>query len=68
MILVVTLINIFFYQECAPGYRRDRQGGRWKGTCVRDVVEECPAGYYGDPSRGISCRQCPCPLTVPSNQ
>jgi hypothetical protein len=28
----------------------------------------CPAGTYGDPSRGRPCEVCPCPLTNPSNQ
>lgn len=49
-------------QQCAPGYQKinNRQ-------CVAQV-ETCPSGYYGDPSRGIDCRLCPCPLTIQSNQ
>ena len=28
----------------------------------------CPPGYFGDPSSGLECQGCPCPLTTPSNQ
>lgn len=30
--------------------------------------EACRQGHYGDPSRGISCEPCPCPLVQPNGQ
>ncbi|XP_029051246.2 basement membrane-specific heparan sulfate proteoglycan core protein isoform X2 [Osmia bicornis bicornis] len=54
-------------EECAPGYLR-RKTGLWLGQCYRDEPIDCPPGYYGDPSRNIPCKACPCPLTNPSNQ
>ncbi|XP_034185288.1 terribly reduced optic lobes isoform X2 [Osmia lignaria lignaria] len=54
-------------EECAPGYLR-RKTGLWLGQCYRDEPVDCPPGYYGDPSRNIPCKACPCPLTNPSNQ
>ncbi|XP_063983584.1 basement membrane-specific heparan sulfate proteoglycan core protein-like isoform X16 [Diachasmimorpha longicaudata] len=53
-------------QSCAPGFLR-RSGGLWLGECYRDEPP-CPPGYYGDPSRNIECKLCPCPLTNPANQ
>lgn len=35
--------------------------------CSREP-ETCAIGEYGDPSRGVPCRACPCPLTSPPNQ
>ncbi|KAK6617380.1 hypothetical protein RUM43_014389 [Polyplax serrata] len=54
-------------EDCAPGYERRQGTDRWRGECVREVIT-CPAGTYGDPTRGIPCQVCPCPLTNPSNQ
>ncbi|KAJ8737484.1 hypothetical protein PYW08_000079 [Mythimna loreyi] len=51
-------------QKCASGYVR-KKVGPWLGDCM---PEECPPGTYGDPSSGIPCRQCPCPLTNRENQ
>eukprot|EP00094_Tigriopus_californicus_P007836 TCALIF_07546-PA protein Name:"Similar to Hspg2 Basement membrane-specific heparan sulfate proteoglycan core protein (Mus musculus)" AED:0.27 eAED:0.27 QI:67/0.56/0.38/1/0.8/0.76/26/0/2378 len=53
-------------EECAPDYERVQQGP-WKGVC-RQPVASCPPGYYGDPSGGMECQVCPCPLQSPSNQ
>eukprot|EP00095_Tigriopus_kingsejongensis_P005966 maker-scaffold48_size466083-snap-gene-1.17 protein:Tk05966 transcript:maker-scaffold48_size466083-snap-gene-1.17-mRNA-1 annotation:"basement membrane-specific heparan sulfate proteoglycan core protein" len=53
-------------EECAPDYERVEQG-LWKGSC-RQPTARCPPGYYGDPSSGIECQICPCPLQSPSNQ
>ncbi|XP_058175045.1 basement membrane-specific heparan sulfate proteoglycan core protein [Anopheles ziemanni] len=59
--------------RCPPGYRglscescdynfvRQTDSGPWLGRCV-PRIEECRPGYYGDPNRGIPCRQCPCPV------
>ncbi|KRT82106.1 Immunoglobulin, partial [Oryctes borbonicus] len=52
-------------ESCAPGYVR-HQSGPWLGQCYKD--EKCPHGTYGDPSRGIPCKPCPCPHTSPPNQ
>ncbi|XP_025416415.1 basement membrane-specific heparan sulfate proteoglycan core protein isoform X4 [Sipha flava] len=54
-------------ESCAPGYIR-RQQGSWLGQCYKEVLEICPTGMYGDPSRGIPCKHCPCPLTSSGNQ
>lgn len=43
------------------------QSGPWLGKCYKEE-QPCPPGKYGDPSRGIQCEVCPCPLTNPSNQ
>ncbi|KAJ8737311.1 hypothetical protein PYW07_000582 [Mythimna separata] len=51
-------------QKCASGYVR-KKVGPWLGDCM---PEECPPGTYGDPSSGIPCKQCPCPLTNRENQ
>uniref|UniRef100_A0A2A4JYR7 Hemolin n=1 Tax=Heliothis virescens TaxID=7102 RepID=A0A2A4JYR7_HELVI len=51
-------------QKCASGYVR-KKVGPWLGDCM---PEECPPGTYGDPSSGIACKQCPCPLTNRENQ
>ncbi|XP_047041100.1 basement membrane-specific heparan sulfate proteoglycan core protein-like isoform X2 [Helicoverpa zea] len=51
-------------QKCASGYVR-KKVGPWLGDCM---PEECPPGTYGDPSSGIPCKQCPCPLTNRDNQ
>lgn len=59
------MINCF--QSCAPGYVR-RQQGSWLGQCYKEIIESCPKGMYGDPSRGIPCKACPCPLVSSSNQ
>ncbi|XP_058809308.1 basement membrane-specific heparan sulfate proteoglycan core protein-like isoform X2 [Phymastichus coffea] len=51
-------------ENCAPGYVR-RKSGRWLGQCYREApsqIQSCPRGYYGDPSRGIQCEACPCPI------
>ncbi|XP_017768750.1 PREDICTED: basement membrane-specific heparan sulfate proteoglycan core protein-like isoform X5 [Nicrophorus vespilloides] len=53
-------------ESCAAGYSR-HQSGPWLGKCHKEP-ENCPAGYYGDPSRGIDCKICPCPLTSSGNQ
>lgn len=53
-------------ESCAPGYSRHRSGP-WLGKCYREEPS-CPAGTYGDPSKGIPCETCPCPLTSPPNQ
>ena len=50
-------------ESCAPGYSRQ------PGSSLCSKVEtSCPPGYYGDPSAGLECQVCPCPLTTPSNQ
>lgn len=55
-------------EHCAPGFRR-RESGPWLGQCYSDEPKaECPPGYYGDLSRNVPCKLCPCPLTNPSNQ
>ena len=41
-------------ETCDIGYVRQRTGP-WLGRCVREE-EPCRPGYYGDPSRGISCK------------
>ncbi|XP_037931811.1 basement membrane-specific heparan sulfate proteoglycan core protein [Teleopsis dalmanni] len=53
-------------ETCAPGFVR-QPGGPWLGRCVPFVPEPCGAGTYGDPRRGIPCRECPCPLTGSNN-
>ncbi|XP_023290722.1 basement membrane-specific heparan sulfate proteoglycan core protein [Orussus abietinus] len=53
-------------ENCAAGFERHKSG-RWLGLCYSDRPP-CPPGYYGDPSRNIPCRLCPCPLTNPANQ
>lgn len=53
-------------ENCAPGYVR-QPGGAWLGRCVPFIPEPCPAGTYGDPRRGIPCRECPCPQTGSNN-
>lgn len=53
-------------ENCAPGYSRHRSGP-WLGKCYKEEPT-CPPGTYGDPSKGIACETCPCPLTNPSNQ
>lgn len=52
-------------EACAPGFVR-QQTGSWLGRCVREE-EPCRPGTYGDPSRGIACQLCPCPLTTSGN-
>lgn len=52
-------------EKCSNGYTR-QQTGAWLGRCVSEV-EPCKPGTYGDPFRGIPCRQCPCPLTTSGN-
>ncbi|XP_068154728.1 basement membrane-specific heparan sulfate proteoglycan core protein [Drosophila tropicalis] len=53
-------------ESCAPGYVRQR-GGAWLGHCVPFTPEPCAAGTYGDPRRGIPCRECPCPQSGSNN-
>ncbi|XP_055374705.1 basement membrane-specific heparan sulfate proteoglycan core protein isoform X7 [Condylostylus longicornis] len=53
-------------ERCAPGYVRQRSGP-WLGRCIPHVIELCPQGQYGDPSHGIACKPCPCPLTNAAN-
>nr|XP_017095011.2 basement membrane-specific heparan sulfate proteoglycan core protein isoform X6 [Drosophila bipectinata] len=53
-------------ESCAPGYTR-QPGGSWLGHCVPFTPEPCPAGTYGDPRRGIACRECPCPQSGSNN-
>ncbi|KAL7742847.1 hypothetical protein ACLKA6_012270 [Drosophila palustris] len=53
-------------ESCAPGYVR-QPGGPWLGHCVPFVPEPCPAGTYGDPRRGVPCRECPCPQSGSNN-
>ncbi|BFG00372.1 basement membrane-specific heparan sulfate proteoglycan core protein [Drosophila madeirensis] len=53
-------------ESCAPGYVR-QPGGAWLGHCVPFTPEPCPAGTYGDPRRGIPCRECPCPQSGSNN-
>ncbi|KAF5283747.1 hypothetical protein FQR65_LT02641 [Abscondita terminalis] len=53
-------------ESCAPGYSR-HQSGPWLGQCYKEKPT-CQPGTYGDPSNGIPCRSCPCPLTDPSNR
>lgn len=65
---IFTNWNYYCYlKSCAPGYIR-RQQGSWLGQCYKEVIENCPTGTYGDPTRGIPCRHCPCPLTSNGNQ
>lgn len=52
-------------ESCAPGFVR-QQTGSWLGRCVREE-EPCRPGTYGNPSRGIACQPCPCPLTTSGN-
>jgi hypothetical protein len=54
-------------ERCADGFVRQKTGP-WLGQCYRIQPMTCPAGTYGDPSRGRPCEVCPCPLTNPSNQ
>ncbi|KAJ8666823.1 hypothetical protein QAD02_008485, partial [Eretmocerus hayati] len=55
-------------ENCAPGYNR-RRSGRWLGQCYREPTpQSCPRNYYGDPSRGINCQACPCPLPNQSDR
>ncbi|KPU74137.1 uncharacterized protein Dana_GF21948, isoform F [Drosophila ananassae] len=53
-------------ESCAPGYTR-QPGGSWLGHCVPFTPEPCPAGTYGDPRRGVACRECPCPQSGSNN-
>ncbi|XP_017851571.1 basement membrane-specific heparan sulfate proteoglycan core protein isoform X12 [Drosophila busckii] len=53
-------------ESCAPGFVR-QPGGAWLGHCVPFVPEPCPSGTYGDPRRGIPCRDCPCPQSGSNN-
>ena len=46
-------------QECARGYERDGSE-RYLGRCVERQLA-CPPGQYGDPRRGLPCRDCQCP-------
>ena len=32
------------------------------GNTIGDQCQECQEGFYGDPTRGIECLPCPCPL------
>uniref|UniRef100_A0A0A9YRP0 Basement membrane-specific heparan sulfate proteoglycan core protein n=1 Tax=Lygus hesperus TaxID=30085 RepID=A0A0A9YRP0_LYGHE len=47
-------------ESCARGFIR--QPGSYLGVCSEDI-EPCPPGTYGDPSRGIGCKPCACPLS-----
>lgn len=47
-------------ETCDHGYVR-RHSGPWLGSCVKEA-EPCRPGTYGDPSNGIPCKECPCPL------
>jgi hypothetical protein len=47
-------------ENCDVGYVRQKTGP-WLGRCVREE-EPCRPGTYGDPSRGIACKPCPCPI------
>ncbi|XP_016982302.1 basement membrane-specific heparan sulfate proteoglycan core protein isoform X20 [Drosophila rhopaloa] len=49
-------------ESCAPGHVR-QPGGPWLGHCEPFIPAPCPAGTYGDPRRGVPCKECPCPLT-----
>ncbi|XP_020802669.1 basement membrane-specific heparan sulfate proteoglycan core protein isoform X5 [Drosophila serrata] len=53
-------------EACAPGYVR-QPGGPWLGHCVPFTPEPCPAGTYGDPRRGVPCKECPCPQSGSNN-
>uniref|UniRef100_A0A1A9VWV6 Basement membrane-specific heparan sulfate proteoglycan core protein n=1 Tax=Glossina austeni TaxID=7395 RepID=A0A1A9VWV6_GLOAU len=53
-------------ESCAPGYVRQK-GGAWLGRCVPFTPAPCSPGTYGDPLRGIPCRECPCPQTGTNN-
>ncbi|XP_039152495.1 basement membrane-specific heparan sulfate proteoglycan core protein isoform X13 [Drosophila simulans] len=53
-------------ESCASGYVR-QPGGPWLGHCVPFIPEPCPSGTYGDPRRGVPCKECPCPLTGSNN-
>ncbi|KAI8120669.1 Basement membrane-specific heparan sulfate proteoglycan core protein [Lucilia cuprina] len=53
-------------ETCAPGFVR-QAGGPWLGRCVPYTPEPCQPGTYGDPRRGIPCRECPCPQTGSKN-
>ncbi|XP_031342212.1 basement membrane-specific heparan sulfate proteoglycan core protein isoform X8 [Photinus pyralis] len=53
-------------ESCAPGFSRHKSGP-WLGQCYKEVAT-CQPGTYGDPSNGIPCRPCPCPLTDSRNQ
>ncbi|KAL9883916.1 terribly reduced optic lobes isoform 28-T30 [Glossina fuscipes fuscipes] len=53
-------------ESCAPGYVRQK-GGAWLGRCVPFTPVPCSPGTYGDPLRGIPCRECPCPQTGSNN-
>ncbi|XP_017067472.1 basement membrane-specific heparan sulfate proteoglycan core protein isoform X12 [Drosophila eugracilis] len=53
-------------ESCASGYVR-QPGGPWLGHCVPFVPEPCPSGTYGDPRRGVPCKECPCPHTGSNN-
>jgi hypothetical protein len=48
----------FSCEACDVGYVRQKTG-TWLGRCVREE-ESCRPGFYGNPSRGIICRPCPC--------
>ncbi|XP_058452453.1 basement membrane-specific heparan sulfate proteoglycan core protein isoform X2 [Malaya genurostris] len=47
-------------ESCDYGYIR-QISGPWLGRCVAKP-QECRPGYYGDPTRGIQCQPCPCPV------
>jgi Laminin B (Domain IV)/Immunoglobulin I-set domain/Laminin EGF domain len=47
-------------ETCDIGYVRQKSGP-WLGRCVREE-EPCRPGTYGDPSRSIPCKPCPCPV------
>ncbi|XP_041563042.1 basement membrane-specific heparan sulfate proteoglycan core protein isoform X19 [Drosophila elegans] len=53
-------------ETCAPGHVR-QPGGPWLGQCVPFIPEPCPSGTFGDPRRGVPCKECPCPLTGGNN-
>nr|XP_018910612.1 PREDICTED: basement membrane-specific heparan sulfate proteoglycan core protein isoform X4 [Bemisia tabaci] len=53
-------------ETCLPGYNR-RASGPWLGQCYKEE-QVCRPGTYGDPSRGIPCQACPCPLANSLNQ
>lgn len=52
-------------ESCAHGFVR-QQTGAWLGRCI-PVEEPCRPGTYGDPFRGVICKECPCPLTTSGN-
>ena len=38
------------------------------GNTTGNYCDQCAEGYYGDPSLGIPCLPCPCPLTIHPGQ